>query len=128
MIDDATLDTVAGGLRRFLANWVEQGEEASEELLRSLDDALRNATNHLDDGARGHLATAFIPLSRVGAELSHSPDDQIIHEAELLVRDAGMDQLRDEYESGTRPWVWPPAPDTEWNQLRVITALYMRVC
>lgn len=125
MINDATLDTVAGAVRRYLAGWVEHGEDASEDLLRSLDDALRQATDHLEDDDRGRLATAFISLTRVGAELSRSPDDQVVTEAELLVRDAGMDQLRDDYESGARPWLWPPAPDTEWNALRVITALYM---
>lgn len=36
-----------------------------------------------------------------------------------------MDPLRDDYESGAHPWVWPPAPDIEWNELRVIAALYM---
>lgn len=125
MINDATLDTVAGALRRYLAGWVEHGEAASEDLLRNLDESLRQATGELEDDERGHLATAFVPLTRVGAELSRSPDDQVVNEAELLVRDAGMDQLRDDYESGARPWVWPPAHDTEWNELRVVTALYM---
>ena len=72
----------------------------AEDLLRSVDESLRQATGDLEDDERGHLATAFIPLIRLGAELPRSPDDQVVSAVELPVRDVGMDQLRDEYECG----------------------------
>lgn len=55
----------------------------------------------------------------------HTDEGRIVRDAEVTVREAGMEIVGEALDRGEIDESWPPGPDTAWDELRVRLTRYM---
>lgn len=117
--DADVYDQLSLAVARFLRDWIAAPDEDRDRLRNTLDDWLREATRDLGDEDRGEIAAAFVPLSGVAVELPRSVDAVAVREAEIILRDANLEYLHEQFDTGGRPLelVVSPGP----RRVRLVT-------
>lgn len=123
---DEAIEQVVLALGRYLRAWVDASADAGKDAAREIaGEAMSAAIANTDEADRRAIAEALMSLSSIAFELYESPTESAEREAERILRSSYLEQLHEQYDAGNRELEWPPGPDVEWDELRVMVGQFM---
>ena len=120
------VDGITQAIRRFLLKRVHATEDGDRDAAQEeVAEAIRRAVASLEDDGRKTVVGTLESLIGPIIDVIPSGEDQAVGEAEGIVRDANIARLHKQFDTGRRHLIWPPSPDVEWDELRVMVAQFM---